>query len=100
MSSAISGWVTSAYCGWCWARGLTAVSFAGDEGPKVSIWLWVGAACYALYRFRTTRFIIVPTDKGNLCVIDDDDGKRILDEIGSRRAMQYRVWRGCGVQAE
>lgn len=70
--------------------GLTAFSFMGDGGPKVSIWLWVGAACYAAYRFRTTRFIIVPSDKGNLCVIDDADGQRILAEIESRRAQQFR----------
>ena len=50
----------------------------------------VGAACYAAYRYRTTRFTIVPTDKGNLCVIDDADGQRILAEIESRRAQQYR----------
>lgn len=70
--------------------GLTAFSFMGDGGPKVSIWLWIGAACYAAYRFRTTRFIIVPSDKGNLCVIDDADGQRILAEIESRRAQQFR----------
>lgn len=70
--------------------GLTAFSFMGDGGPKVSVWLWVGAACYAAYRFRTTRFIIVPSDKGNLCVIDDADGQRILAEIESRRAQQFR----------
>ena len=70
--------------------GLTAFSFMGEAGPRVSIWLWVGAACYAAYRYRTTRFTIVPTDKGNLCVIDDADGQRILAEIESRRVQQFR----------
>ncbi|QDH70356.1 hypothetical protein [Marilutibacter alkalisoli] len=69
---------------------LTGFSLMGDEGLKVSIWLWVGAACYAVYRFRTTRFTIVPTDKGNLYVIDGEEGQRILQEIESRRAVQYR----------
>ena len=70
--------------------GLTAFSFMGDAGPKVSIWLWFGAACYLAYRYRTTRFTIVPTDKGNLCVIDDADGQRILEQIESHRARQFR----------
>lgn len=70
--------------------GLTAYSFVGEGKPTVSIWLWVGAACYAAYRLRTTRFTVVPSDKGNLFVIDDADGQRILDEIASRRARQYR----------
>lgn len=71
--------------------GLTAFSFMGDEGPRVSIWFWIGAACYAAYRYRTTRFTIVPTDKGNLCVIDDADGQRVLSEIQSRRARQFCI---------
>jgi len=70
--------------------GLTAFSFMGDAGPKVSVWLWIGAACYAAYRYRTTRFTIVPTDKGNLFVIDDADGQRILEQIESHRARQFR----------
>lgn len=70
--------------------GLTAFSFIGEEGPKISVWLWVGAACYAIYRFRTTRFTIVPTDKGNLCVIDDADGQRVLQAIESHRVRQFR----------
>src|SRR3546814_9372563 len=70
--------------------GLTIFSFTGDAGPKVSVWLWVGAACYAAYRYRITRFTIVPTDKGNLCVIDDADGQRILEQIESHRARQFR----------
>lgn len=70
--------------------GLTAFSFVGEGKPSVSIWLWVGVVCYGLYRLRSTRFTIVPTEKGNLCVIDDADGQRILDEIASRRAQQFR----------
>ncbi|MDH5823333.1 hypothetical protein QFW77_10090 [Luteimonas sp. RD2P54] len=69
---------------------LTAASFAGEGGGSISIWLWVGAACYAIYRYRVTRFTIVPSDKGNLLVIDDTEGERILQEIASRRADQFR----------
>src|SRR3546814_16604189 len=62
----------------------------GDGGPRVSVWFWVGAACYAAYRYRTTRFTIVPTDNGNLCVLDDADGQRILEQIELHRARQFR----------
>ena len=42
------------------------------------------------YRFRSTRFTLVPSDKCNLCVIDKADGARILDEIARRRASWLR----------
>lgn len=53
-------------------------------------WLLLGVACYAIYHFRVTRFVILPSDKGNLLVIDDEDGKRIVSEIETRRAKQFR----------
>lgn len=70
--------------------GLTAYSLTTPQGLRVSIWLVVGAACYAFYRLRSTRFTLVSSDKGNLCVIDDADGQRILDEIATRRAAYLR----------
>jgi len=53
-------------------------------------WLLLGVLCYATYRLRVTRFVILPSDKGNLLVIDDEDGKRIVNEIETRRAKQFR----------
>ena len=35
---------------------LTAVNWFGDEPFVPSLWLWVGAGCYAVYRLRSTRF--------------------------------------------
>lgn len=73
---------------------LTVVSFFGEKGSIsfwIWIWIWIGAGCYAVYRLRTTRFTIVPSEKGNLLVIDDEEGKRILSEIESRRAAQYKA---------
>ena len=62
-----------------------------DEKQLVpSLWLVAGAACYAVYRLRTTRFTIVPSDKGNLLVIAGGEGERILKEIETRRAEHYR----------
>ena len=69
---------------------LTVVSFFGEKG-SISFWIWIGAGCYAVYRLRTTRFTIVPSEKGNLLVIDDEEGKRILNEIESRRAAQFKA---------
>lgn len=70
--------------------GLTALSLAGDAGLKISIWLWVGLACYGVYRVRVTRFTLVPTERGNLLVIDDADGERILGEIDAHRVACLR----------
>lgn len=69
---------------------LTGLSLSGEHGFRVSLWLWLGLACYAVYRVRTTRFIVLPTERGNLLVIDDADGERILDEIASRRVAYLR----------
>jgi len=68
----------------------TGLSLSGDDGLRVSIWLWVGLACYAIHHFRTTRYTIIPTDRGNLLVIDDESGQRILGELASRRAAYLR----------
>lgn len=64
----------------------TGMSLTGESGLKVSFWLWIGLACFAVYQFRSTRFTIIPTERGNLLVIDGENGQRILDEIDSRRA--------------
>jgi len=68
----------------------TGVSLAGGQGLKISIWLWVGLACYGAYHLFSTRYTIIPTESGNLLVIDGADGQRILDEIASRRADYMR----------
>lgn len=68
----------------------TAIAWFGRNEFVPSIWLLLGAGCYGVYRLRSTSFTIVPTDKGNLLVIDGDDGRRILGEIESHRAAQLR----------
>lgn len=70
--------------------GYTMWQYMGGRMGMPSIWLFLGALCYVVYHFRRTRFTIVPSDKGNLLVIDDASGARILDEIASRRARQFR----------
>ena len=70
--------------------GLTAMAWFGDQVLRISLWVWIGLACYAAYRFRSTGFTILPTEKGNLLVIDDSDGPKVLGEIERRRAEHMR----------
>jgi len=69
---------------------MTAVSLTRDSGLQVSFWLWVGLACYGAYRLRSTRYTIVPTERGNLLVIDGKEGPAILQQIAERRAAYMR----------
>lgn len=69
---------------------ITAYQWIDGKQLMPSIWLVVGAACYAVYRLRTTSFTIVPSDKGNLLVIAGREGERILKEIETRRAEYFR----------
>ena len=69
--------------------GMTAGSWFGEGPFKLSFWVWLGAFCYAVYWFRRTKFTVLPSEKGNLLVIDNDDGPRLIQEIESRRAAQF-----------
>jgi hypothetical protein len=68
----------------------TAFTWFGDQVFRLSFWGPVGVACYAVYWFRRTRFTILPSEKGNLLVIDDAQGPRIIEQIEIRRAAQLR----------
>ena len=70
---------------------MTAVNWIGGESGVPSFWLFIGAGCYAVYHFRSTPFTILPTSKGNLLVIDNAEGAKILEEISTRRAAAYRA---------
>ncbi|MGD9583289.1 MAG: hypothetical protein AB7V26_06420 [Lysobacterales bacterium] len=68
---------------------LTIIDSLQKGRLALSIWLLVGAGCYAAYRLRSTRFTILPSDQGNILVIDNADGPRIISELESRRAQQF-----------
>lgn len=68
----------------------TVTAWVGKQAFVPSYWLLIGAGCYAVYRFRTTKFTILPTDRGNILVIDDNAGPGVMQEIESRRAAQFR----------
>lgn len=83
-------WLRNAGLLWIALGGvLTVMSYFGEGPFRASFWLWIGLGCYAVYWFRRTKFTILPTDKGNLLVIDNDDGPRLIQEIESRRAAQF-----------
>lgn len=69
---------------------LTAVSWFSSQQIVPSLWLFIGGGCYAAYRLRSTRYTILPSEKGSLLVIDDKDGPRVIGEIENRRAAQLR----------
>lgn len=69
----------------------TGLAWFRDGTLEPSMWLLLGAGCYAAYRLRGTPFVIMPSDKGNLLAIDDADGRAIVAEVESRRAAQFRA---------
>lgn len=68
----------------------TSAGWFSDHVFKLAFWVWLGAFCYLVYWFRRTSFIILPSGKGNLLVVDDTTGARIVEEIESRRAANFR----------
>lgn len=95
-----NAWLRNAGLLWL-ALGAVITGVAAIKGEFApSLWLFVGAGCYAVYHFRVTRFTIVPSGKGNLLVIDGEHGQRILDELAARRADYYRREYDCMPQDE
>lgn len=85
-----NAWLRNAGLLWI-GLGAVITALAAIKGQFApSMWLFIGAGCYAVYHFRTTHFTIVPSEKGNLLVIDGDEGQRILKELESRRADHFR----------
>lgn len=86
-----NAWLRNAGLLWLALGALvTVMRWFESHTVSPSIWLLVGAVAYVAYRFRTTDFTLIPSGKGNLLVISSVDGERILKEIESRRARQYR----------
>ena len=69
----------------------TVMNFAKDS-HVMSIWLPVGIGCVLFARFRTTRYTKIPTDRGTIYIIDDNEKDRILGALESRRLNQLRRW--------
>jgi hypothetical protein len=69
---------------------LTLVRLLDQHSFVPSFWLGVGLLCYVAYRCTVTSYLIIPSEKGNLLVIDNADGQRIVEQIESRRAQYLR----------
>lgn len=69
---------------------LTSMDWAKTQVFGLSIWLPLGAACLAWYALRIRRYIVVPSPRANVLVIDDASAGGILAEIDRRRAAQLR----------
>jgi hypothetical protein len=69
---------------------LTAMDWATMQVPGMSIWLPLGAVCLAIYAMRIRRYVVVPTPRVNVLVIDDASASAILAELDRRRAAQLR----------
>jgi hypothetical protein len=69
---------------------LTSMDWAKTQVFGLSIWLPLGAACLVWYAMRIRRFIVVPSARANVLVIDDASAAGILAEIDRRRAAQLR----------
>jgi hypothetical protein len=69
---------------------LTVMSSLKYHAFTPSFWLWVGMICYAAYHLVVTHYLIIPTEKGNLLVIKNADGERIVAQIEQRRASYLR----------
>ena len=67
-----------------------AMTWGAEGGARGGFWLLLGAACVAWYALRPVNYLIIPSDKGNLLVLDDADGARVMEEIQRRRAAYYR----------
>ena len=70
---------------------ITAVGIIEGQGFRLSVGLWLGAACYAAYRLCNVHATIAPTDKGHAALIPDAQWQRIMGEIEARRARPRKV---------
>lgn len=63
----------------------------GTTAASGSFWILLGVLSCAYYWRSFARYVILPCERGNLLVLDNESGKRIVAEIEERRAAQFRV---------
>ncbi len=66
------------------------LTYTEQQTLRLTIWLWLGMICYAVYHFRVIRYRIIPADRCNVVIIDDASGAEVMRELETRRAQQLR----------
>ncbi len=70
---------------------LAVAAYAESQTLRLPIWLWLGAACYAVYHFKVIRYRIIPAERCNVLIIDDARAQEIVEELERRRGVQLRA---------
>jgi hypothetical protein len=61
---------------------------------KVSIWIFIGFVCMAVYWLVKTTYTVIDTEKGRLFVIKNHLHDNLMKEIDTRRKKQWYAWYG------
>lgn len=68
---------------------MVCISILSSNGAAIgtgALWLLLAAGSYAYYRRSLKEYVIVPSDSGNLLILEGETGRKILAEIEQRRA--------------
>jgi hypothetical protein len=70
---------------------LLVASWNDDGSPRGGLWAILGVVCLVAYYAYPVKWRIIPSDKGNLLVLDHgESADRIVAEIEQRRAAMFR----------
>ena len=69
---------------------LMGIDISRGEAPVASIWLLLGLGCLGYYALRIRRYIVLPTPRSNLLVLEGEGSEAVIAEIDRRRAAQLR----------
>ena len=69
---------------------IAVAAYLENQTLRLPIWLWLGAACYAVYQFKVIRYRIIPAERCNVLIIEDARAGQIVDALEQRRAAQLR----------
>jgi hypothetical protein len=59
-------------------------AFLSYSNFEINFWLYVGAACLAIYYFVSVSYSVIPTTQGNILVIKDETHDEIVKAIQER----------------
>ena len=68
----------------------SVLNYVDQQSLSVSVWLWVGMVCYGVYWLRTVRYLIIPAERQNVFIIQDNKAEAIVAELERRRVAQLK----------